>query len=201
MIQIKSEFDEQAEYIGLKSNDLIEVPIKNSALLLQNLLEKKLAMQPHDKDMIVMLHEIDFEIDGGRKEIRSCLIVKGDDQQRTAMAKTVGLPLGIAAKLILQDKIKLRGLQIPVAKEIYEPVLAELELHQIKFNEEFVMNSYIGHCRKRLVLFITEINGRKIRFDDFNFFKLGNLKLFMSSAFFLKWSMIHCCNNRFYFFQ
>jgi len=106
-------------------------------LLLQNILEKKLAMQPQDKDMIVMLHEIEFEIDGGRKEIKSCLIVKGDNQQRTAMAKTVGLPLGIAAKLILQDKIKLKGLQIPVAKEIYEPVLDELELNEIKFNEEF----------------------------------------------------------------
>jgi saccharopine dehydrogenase-like NADP-dependent oxidoreductase len=136
--KLKSEFDEQEAYIGLKSNDQIEVPIKNSALLLQNLLEKKLAMQPHDKDMIVMLHEIDFEIKGERKGIKSCLIVKGDDQQRTAMAKTVGLPLGIAAKLILLEKIKVRSLQIPVAKEIYEPVLAELELNQIKFNEESV---------------------------------------------------------------
>ncbi|HEY5408500.1 MAG TPA: saccharopine dehydrogenase C-terminal domain-containing protein [Ginsengibacter sp.] len=135
--KVNKEFDEQADYIGLTSNDLIEVPVKNSALLLQNILEKKLAMQPQDKDMIVMLHEIEFEIDGGRKEIKSCLIVKGDNQQRTAMAKTVGLPLGIAAKLILQDKIKLKGLQIPVAKEIYEPVLDELELNEIKFNEEF----------------------------------------------------------------
>ncbi len=136
--KIKNEFNEQADYIGLRSNEPIEAPIKNSALLLQNILERKLAMQPHDKDMIVMLHEIEFEIDGERKEVKSCLIVKGDDQQKTAMAKTVGLPLGIAAKLILLDKIKIRGLRIPVAKEIYEPVLAELELNQIKFNEEFV---------------------------------------------------------------
>jgi saccharopine dehydrogenase-like NADP-dependent oxidoreductase len=132
----QSEFDEQANYLGLHSNDLIESPIENSALLLQSILEKKLAMQPHDKDMIVMLHEIAFEIKGEKKEIRSCLIVKGEDQQHTAMAKTVGLPLGIAAKLILEDKIQLRGLHIPVASEIYEPVLAELEAHQIKFNEE-----------------------------------------------------------------
>src|SRR6185312_134086 len=136
--KIKSGFNEQADYIGLKSEELIKVPIKNSALLLQNMLEKKLAMRPHDKDMIVMLHEIEFEIDGEKKEVKSCLIVKGDDQQKTAMAKTVGLPLGIAAKLILQDKIKIRGLRIPVAKEIYELVLAELELNQVKFNEEFV---------------------------------------------------------------
>ena len=134
----QTEFDEQANYLGLKSSHIIEPPIKSSALLLQNILEKKLAMQPQDKDMIVMLHEIDFEIEGERKGIKSCLIVKGDDQQRTAMAKTVGLPLGIAAKLVLQGKIKLTGLHIPVVKEIYEPVLAELELNEIKFHEEFV---------------------------------------------------------------
>jgi len=132
----QNEFDEQVNYLGLTSNDIIKPPIKNSALVLQNILEKKLAMQLHDKDMIVMLHEIDFEIDSERKGIKSCLVVKGDDQQRTAMAKTVGLPLGIAAKLILQGKIKLTGLHIPVVKEIYEPVLSELELLQIKFNED-----------------------------------------------------------------
>ncbi len=62
--------------------------------------------------------------------------MKGDDQKRTAMAKTVGLPLGIAAKLILQDQIKLTGLHIPVLPEIYEPVLQELEKHNITFNEK-----------------------------------------------------------------
>ena len=129
-------FEEQANYLDLASDTLIVPPIKNSALLLQNILEKKLAMQPHDKDMIVMLHEIEYETEIEKKQIRSCLIVKGDDQLHTAMAKTVGLPLGLAAKLILQNKINLKGLHIPVVKEIYEPVLAELELHQIKFNEE-----------------------------------------------------------------
>jgi saccharopine dehydrogenase (NADP+, L-glutamate forming) len=83
-----------------------------------------------------MLHEIGYEINGENKEVRSCLVVKGEDKRRTAMAKTVGLPLGIAAKLILQDKIKLSGLHIPVLPEIYEPVLNELEKHQIKFIEE-----------------------------------------------------------------
>lgn len=132
----EKEFDEQIDYLGLRSNDFIKTEINNSALLLQNIMGEKLAMQPHDKDMIVMLHEIGYEINGQNKEVRSTLIVKGEDQKRTAMAKTVGLPLGIAAKLILQEKIKLIGLHIPVLPEIYEPVLLELEAHQIKFNEE-----------------------------------------------------------------
>ena len=130
------EFNEQINYLNLNSNDAIEIEIKNSATLLQNVLEKKLAMHQHDKDMIVMLHEIGYKINGENKEVRSCLVVKGEDKRRTAMAKTVGLPLGIAAKLILQDKIKLSGLHIPVLPEIYEPVLNELEKHQIKFIEE-----------------------------------------------------------------
>jgi saccharopine dehydrogenase-like NADP-dependent oxidoreductase len=131
-----NEFKEQVEYLGLESKDLIETDLTNSATLLQSILEKKLAIFPHDKDMIVMLHEIEYEINNERKEISSSLIVKGEDQKLTAMAKTVGLPLGIAAKLILQNKIKLTGLHIPVAPEIYEPVLSELEEHQIKFNEK-----------------------------------------------------------------
>ncbi|HEU5365300.1 MAG TPA: saccharopine dehydrogenase C-terminal domain-containing protein [Hanamia sp.] len=130
-----SEFSEQINYLGLKEEEKIPEEISTSALLLQSVLEKKLVMKPDDKDMIIMLHEIEYSRNGENKKTRSCLIVKGEDQVHTAMAKTVGLPLGIAAKLILEDKIKLSGLHIPVIPEIYEPVLQELEFHRIKFNE------------------------------------------------------------------
>lgn len=130
-----SEFSEQINYLGLKEEEKIPEEISTSALLLQSVLEKKLVMKPDDKDMIIMLHEIEYSRNGENKKTRSCLIVKGEDQVHTAMAKTVGLPLGIAAKLILEDKIKLSGLHIPVIAEIYEPVLQELEFHRIKFNE------------------------------------------------------------------
>jgi hypothetical protein len=76
---------------------------------------------------------LEYEIENKKHETRSSLIVKGEDNIRTAMAKTVGLPLGIAAKLILQGKIKLTGLHIPILPEIYEPVLAELKKHNIQF--------------------------------------------------------------------
>jgi saccharopine dehydrogenase (NADP+, L-glutamate forming) len=131
-----SEFLEQINYLGLNDDQKIQEEIFNSASLLQFVLEKKLVMKPEDKDMIIMLHEIEYSINGKNKKTRSCLIVKGEDQIYTAMAKTVGLPLGIAAKLILEDKIKITGLHIPVIPEIYEPVLKELEINGIKFNEE-----------------------------------------------------------------
>lgn len=131
-----AEFSEQINYLGLNENEKIPFSISNSASLLQYLLEKKLIMKPEDKDMIIMLHEIEYAVNGENKKTRSCLIVKGEDQIHTAMTKTVGLPLGIAAKLILENKIRLTGLHIPVIPEIYEPVLQELELNGIKFNEE-----------------------------------------------------------------
>src|SRR6185437_13296405 len=112
------EFLEQINFLGLNEKENIPVEISNSALLLQYVLEKKLVMQPDDMDMIVMLHEIEYSVNEKNEKVRSCLIVKGEDQLHTAMAKTVGLPLGIAAKLILENKIQLTGLHIPVIPEI-----------------------------------------------------------------------------------
>ena len=107
----------------------------SAADVLQFAVEKKLALSANDKDMIVMLHEFEYTVNDKKRTITSSLIVKGEDGLRTAMAKTVGLPLGIAAKLILTGAIQLTGLQIPTAKEIYEPVLKELELSGIRFTE------------------------------------------------------------------
>ncbi len=131
-----SEFSKQINFLGLNDDEKIPFVISNSALLLQYVLEKKLLMKPDDKDMIIMLHEIQFSINQKNKKTRSCLIVKGENQVQTAMAITVGLPLAIAAKLILENKIELTGLHIPVIPEIYEPILKELALNGIKFNEE-----------------------------------------------------------------
>jgi saccharopine dehydrogenase-like NADP-dependent oxidoreductase len=126
----------QLFFLGMDDKDTIINKGQCSALdVLQFSLEKKLALQPDDKDMIVMLHEIGYEIDNRVYDIRSSLVVKGKDSLRTAMAQTVGLPLGIAAKLILLGKIKLTGLHIPVAAEIYEPVMKELQEHGIIFTE------------------------------------------------------------------
>jgi saccharopine dehydrogenase-like NADP-dependent oxidoreductase len=107
----------------------------SAAEVLQLVLEKKLALHPGDKDMIVMKHEIGYEIAGEKKEVQSCLVVKGADSVHTAMAKTVGLPLGIAAKLILNGTIKQTGLLIPVTSDIYQPVLSELAKKDIEFTD------------------------------------------------------------------
>jgi saccharopine dehydrogenase-like NADP-dependent oxidoreductase len=106
--------------------------------LLQFALEKKLALQTEDKDMIVMLHEIQSTRNGQTTTTKSSLVVKGEDNVYTAMAKTVGLPLAIAAKLILKGQLTLKGLRIPTSPEIYNPVLQELEAFGIAFREETI---------------------------------------------------------------
>ena len=123
-------------YLGLFDDAPVPATAKTSADILQYLLETKLAMLPTDKDMIVMLHEFTYELNGEQKSLQSSLVVKGEDGLQTAMAKTVGLPLGIAAKLLLNGDLKLTGLFIPTIKQIYEPVLKELETQGISFVEK-----------------------------------------------------------------
>ncbi|MBN8835974.1 MAG: saccharopine dehydrogenase NADP-binding domain-containing protein [Sphingobacteriia bacterium] len=128
--------DKQFSFLGLNDHStIINKGLCSAADIMQFILEKKLAMQPADKDMIVMLHEFEYELNGEKKQRRSLLKVIGEDALHTAMAKTVGLPLGIAAKLILEGKIKETGLQIPVKPSIYKPVLEELSLNGISFKD------------------------------------------------------------------
>ncbi|HJS52964.1 MAG TPA: saccharopine dehydrogenase C-terminal domain-containing protein [Chitinophagaceae bacterium] len=127
----------QLFFLGMDDDEtMINKGICSAADVMEFVLQKKLALQPEDKDMIVMLHEIEYTVSGQKSKLNSSLVVRGENNLRTAMAKTVGLPLGIAAKLILNGTIKLTGLHIPTKKEIYEPVLKELEEYEIRFHEE-----------------------------------------------------------------
>jgi saccharopine dehydrogenase-like NADP-dependent oxidoreductase len=126
----------QLFFLGLNDDTPINKGLCSAAEVLQAIAEKKLALQPTDKDMIVMLHEIEYELEEKKSSVKSTLIVKGVDSIHTAMAKTVGLPIGIAAKLILEGKITETGLNIPILASIYEPVLEELKTYDVAFNEE-----------------------------------------------------------------
>ena len=134
--EYQAEVTEQFDFLDLFEVKPIPATAKSSADILQYLLETRLVLNAKDKDMIVMLHEIEWRTGSAESGVKSLLVVKGDDSLRTAMAKTVGLPLGIAAKMILKKQIQLKGLHIPVLKEIYEPVLKELQSHGIRFSEE-----------------------------------------------------------------
>ncbi len=126
----------QLFFLGLDSDELINRGSCTPAQVLQFIVEEKLALQKNDKDMVVMMHEIEYEANGQHNKVRSTLIIKGEDSIHTAMAKTVGLPLGIAAKLILDGSLTVTGLHIPVIPSIYNPVMIELEKHGIVFEEK-----------------------------------------------------------------
>lgn len=125
------------KFVWLGIFDETKIGLKNAtpAQILQHILEKKWTLEEHDKDMIVMWHRFLYKLDGIHKEIHSSMVVKGDDQIYTAMAKTVGLPVAIATKMILNGTISTPGVHIPITKEIYTPILNELENYGINFSE------------------------------------------------------------------
>lgn len=129
-------------WLGIFDNTPVGLPNSTPAQMLQCILEKKLSLEEGDKDMIVMWHRFLYEQNGEHKELHSSMVVKGDDPIYTAMAKTVGLPVAIATKMILNGTITTPGVHIPISKEIYEPILDELENYGVHFEEKEVSPSF-----------------------------------------------------------
>jgi len=127
------------------------VGLKNAtpAQILEKILADKWTLQPTDKDMIVMYHKFGYELDGKQFQIDSKMVCIGDDQTYTAMAKTVGLPVAMATLLILNKKITTPGVQLPTQKEVYLPILKELETLGVVFKETNM--PYIGYNPDRLI--------------------------------------------------
>jgi saccharopine dehydrogenase (NADP+, L-glutamate forming) len=126
------------KWLGMFDDEPVGLKQGTPAQILEHILKKKWTLNPADKDMIVMWHKFNFIDNGKHRQIESSMVALGDDDVNTAMSKTVGLPLAIAAKLILQGKIKLSGIHVPIEKEIYEPVLRELMATGLHFIEREV---------------------------------------------------------------
>lgn len=122
-------------WLGIFEEDSIGISEGTPALALQRLIEDKLRLEEGDKDMIVMWHRFRYSLQGSSHEIQSKLISIGDDEVFTAMSKTVGLPIAIAAIQLLRGNISATGVQLPLVPEIYEPVLLELQQCGIVFEE------------------------------------------------------------------
>ncbi|MFT7072249.1 saccharopine dehydrogenase family protein [Patiriisocius sp. Uisw_017] len=127
----------------LNNEKIIGIKDASPAKALQKILEDRWTLSPDDKDMIVMYHKFGYELDGKKYQIDSNMVALGDDQTYTAMAKTVGLPVAMAAVKILNKEITTPGVQVPISKEVYEPILKELESFGINFTETEV--PYLGY--------------------------------------------------------
>ncbi|GGH36044.1 saccharopine dehydrogenase [Mangrovimonas yunxiaonensis] len=113
------------------------------AQILQKILMDTWTLDHDDKDMLVMYHKFGYELDGKKHQIDSTMVCIGEDQTYTAMAKTVGLPVAMATLAILNGKITTPGVQIPINKEVYTPILEELEDYGIVFHDKNV--PYLGY--------------------------------------------------------
>lgn len=131
-------------------NKIVGLKNASPAQILERILNDSWTLQPNDKDMIVMYHKFGYELDGKQQQIDSKMVCIGDDQTYTAMAKTVGLPVAMATLQILNGNIKTPGVQLPIRKEVYEPILKELEEFGVIFKETVM--PYIGYNPDKLVV-------------------------------------------------
>lgn len=139
-IKNNNELFEKFDWLGMFDNSK-PIGLKNAtpAQLLQEFLIQKWNLEDGDKDMLVMYHEFDFTVDEKKKRIKSYMVNIGEDNIFTSMSNTVGLPMAICAKMILNNKIELKGVQLPIQPEVYNPILDELESFGIKFIEEEII--------------------------------------------------------------
>ena len=129
------------QWLGLFEDQKIGIKEGSPAVVLEHILKKKWTMGAEDRDMIIMFHKFVYHEKGKedeKRELNSHMVVLGEDETNTSMAKTVGLPLAVAAKLIMADKINAKGVCLPITKEIYKPVLEELGKVGITFHERMI---------------------------------------------------------------
>ncbi len=124
-------------------NKMVKLIKATPAEILQKILMDSWMLKDADKDMLVMYHKFGYKLDGKMYQIDSTMVTMGEDQTYTAMAKTVGLPVAMATLAILNEKITTPGVQIPITKEVYGPILKELEDFDIKFTEK--ETHYLGY--------------------------------------------------------
>jgi saccharopine dehydrogenase-like NADP-dependent oxidoreductase len=133
-----SELMEKLTWLGIFDKTLIPLVNATPAQILQYILEQKWTLKETDHDMVVMIHKFGYELHGAQKMIEASMVAIGEDALNTAMARTVGIPVGIATKLILQGIINTPGVHLPLSKEVYTPMLHELANHGITFMEKEV---------------------------------------------------------------
>jgi len=141
-------WDKLLELELFNSDKIVGLPYATPAQILEKILSDKWTLSENDKDMIVMYHKFGYEINGKQKQIESKMVCIGDDQTYTAMAKTVGLPVAMAALQILNGTYKTPGVQLPLNRDLYLPVLNELESFGVIFKE--VEMPYTGYDPDKL---------------------------------------------------
>lgn len=133
-----SKIIKQMEWLGLFSKRRIKFSRATPALLLETVLLDKWTLKPKEKDLVLMQHEYDYVLEGERKTLISTMALKGKSGKDTALAKVVGLPMAHLLKKVMKGEIKEMGMDVPMQKEIYKPLLKEMEEYGIVFKDKHV---------------------------------------------------------------
>jgi saccharopine dehydrogenase-like NADP-dependent oxidoreductase len=129
---------EKLVWLGLFDRKPVGLKNATPAQILQKILEEKWTLEPHDKDMIVMWHKFEYQLNGHDHELHSSMVYIGKDQTYTAMSDTVGIPAAVMAKRMINGQVPYTGVQLPLYKDIYEPMLQELAGYNMLFHEKEV---------------------------------------------------------------
>lgn len=133
-----AEFMKAMDWLGLFEPTPMNKTKASPFDVIGELMMKKMMLGPDDKDMVLMLHAFKVTLHDGLTEvIRSKMVDYGTLKTDTAIARTVALPAAIGAKMILEGKIMIKGVHIPILPEIYNPVLNELEKMNIRMEETY----------------------------------------------------------------
>lgn len=126
------------EALGLLTDDPV-VKCVTPLDTLSHYLSKRLALQPGERDLIVLRHEVTINWPDGGKELRGInLVCYGDPTGYSAMAKTVGYPAAIATKMVLDGEIQGRGMVLPFTRDIYLPIISRLRDEGVAATEKSV---------------------------------------------------------------
>lgn len=134
-VSLEDEDFKRLIWLGLTTNEPVPIKQGTPAEVLKALMVDKIGMKDGDRDMILMVHYFDYEINGEQKTRKSYLTLEGKNQYKTAMAKTVGLPLAIGTRLLVEGELNLTGVHLPMKSDIYEPILEELKRYGVIFRE------------------------------------------------------------------
>ena len=129
---------QKLKWSGFFDDEPVGLQKGTPAQILEHILNKRWKLDPNDRDLIVMQHRFAYDLNGTVKRIHSSMVTRGDNGTHTAMAKTVGLPMAIATKLLLTGKLTRRGVAIPTTPDFYEPILTELKEQGLSLSDEEV---------------------------------------------------------------
>ena len=134
-LKLYSTVMKRLEWLGLFSDELLPEDRDNPLDYLNVLTLKKMALGEDERDMVVMHHEFIAEYDNKKEYVTSTLVDYGIANDDSSIARTVSIPAAIAVRMILEKKIVIAGVHIPVIPEIYNPILDELAEMNIVFKE------------------------------------------------------------------